>query len=367
MTEQSIMMCATSPRDTMVCWLTQQAFPLWAETGWDATLGMFLERLDMAARPLPDVPRRAMVQARQIFAYGIAARRGWSAQAADRIDRAGDSLVKRYYRADGAPGWVFAVDRSGAVSDTRRDLYGHAFVLLALATLATVSGNRRMLVLADETLDFLETSMASPAGGYVDALPAPTGGALRQNPHMHLFEALLALHEAAPDGPYLDRAGRLLDLMTSRFLQGPDRVLAEFFDADWSPLGGPDVAFEPGHHFEWVWLITRYAALRGQPAPDFAPNLWATATRLGLGPESVIYDEVSPERGVLQRSTRLWPYTEAAKAACCPATRSMPLDPEGFLSGLHRRFLQSAPAGSWIDHLDADLVPQSSFAPASSL
>ena len=90
--------------------------------------------------------------------------------------------------------------RSGAtacVADPRRDLYAHAFVLLAIASYVGATGNRRALSLADETLAFLDDHMASPdGGGFVEQLP-PLGGVRRQNPHMHLFEALLALWECS--------------------------------------------------------------------------------------------------------------------------------------------------------------------------
>ena len=335
-------------RKAMLDWMVVQALPLWIDAGWDPQTGLFLERLDGSGRPLADVPRRLMVQARQIFSFSVAARRGWCPAALDRLNQAADAMVRLYYRRDGAPGWIFSVDRSGIPVDSRRDFYSLSFVLLALAKLAVARGDGQALALANETLTFMDAYMASPGGGYVDALPQPPHAQLRQNPHMHLLEALLALHEAAPDGDYLERARGVVTLLTSRFLHGQPPVLAEFFDPNWKVLGGPDISFEPGHHFEWAWLLTRHAELSKGALPEVAASLWTTAVTVGLSRDLVIFDEVSPARGVIQRSTRLWPYCEAAKAACFFSASNPTAD--SFLTSLLERFLKPAYPGSWVDH-----------------
>src|SRR3546814_14289476 len=80
--------------------------------------------------------------------------------------------------------------------------------------------------------------------------------------HMHLLEACLALHEATKETAYLDRAGLLLDLFRDRFLVTGS--LREFFTDDLRPApGDAGRIVEPGHHFEWVWLLHRYGLVTG--------------------------------------------------------------------------------------------------------
>ena len=47
-------------------WLDRFALPFWSTVGFDEVLGIFHERVDFDGRPLPSLPRRIMVQCRQI-------------------------------------------------------------------------------------------------------------------------------------------------------------------------------------------------------------------------------------------------------------------------------------------------------------
>ena len=356
----------TGPRPWLD-WLAGSALPLWTGAGWDRASETFVERLDLAGRPLVDAPPRVMVQGRQIYVMCVAHRRCWM-RGADRIAAAATrSMIRRYHAVDGRPGWVFSATRDGTVVDATRDLYGHAFVLLALANAAATLAEPVFLDLADETLDFLDGHMASPAGGYTEAWPSVVRPR-RQNPHMHLFEALLALHEASPERGYLARAASLLDLAEACFFLGRNPVLVEFFFFFFVTGYTVIYTFEPGHHFEWVWLLDRFSRLGGRTTERLAAALLQVALDHGLGPFGLVLDEVSESGTAISAATRLWPQTEAAKAMGTGVARSMSAPAtDHFLNGLTERFLVPAVAGSWIDQLDEAGVARSLFAPASSL
>jgi len=215
-----------------------------------------VEQLDFDGTPHLDAPRRVMVQARQIYVYALAHRRAWFSAGEALSFNAYDSMKRHYHAADGLPGWVFSIHRDGRIHDSNRDLYAHAFVLFALASIAQLTGEREPLDRAQETLAFLDQSMSASSGGYIESWPTPSAPR-RQNPHMHLLEAVLALHEVDPSGGHLERAEALVLLAVERFIHGGsgEGVLVEFFDDSLAPLDGTDYPFEPGHHFEWVWLL----------------------------------------------------------------------------------------------------------------
>ncbi len=48
------------------------------------------------------------------------------------------------------------------------------------------------------------------------------------------------------------------------FIDGGTGALREFFDHDWAPIPGDKGRIvEPGHLFEWAWLLLRWAERRG--------------------------------------------------------------------------------------------------------
>ncbi|WP_051949077.1 AGE family epimerase/isomerase [Methylosinus sp. PW1] len=358
---------AEEPR-SIRAWLKEKALPLWASNGWDERTSSFVERLSLTGAPLLETPRRAMVQARQIYTYSVAHRTGWFAEGAELVARAGATMIERYYEADGARGWAFSVARDGAVVDGRRDLYTHAFILLALAKAYETTRDSAYIAIADATLSFLDRDMASEHGGYVETLPA-SDSPRRQNSHMHLFEALLSLFDATKRSAYLERAIVVRDIFFSRFVQAEDSILVECFDEIWRPLDGPHFPFEPGHHFEWIWLLEQNEELRHFNQTSTVARLWETALRSGVGADGRIYARATVG-GAADRATRLWFYAEAAKAAHVMRSKYRRCDgpmASDFLDAMRVRFLEPATSGSWIDEFDAYGSAKVDFAPASSL
>ena len=156
--------------DRMRTWLVQDCLPLWIDRGFDPSSGGFHEILDFQGNPDASAPRRLTVQGRQIFTYARAMLLGW-ADCRDKIDSAFNALIERYRSPDGKPGFVFKVDGKGKIVDANRDLYAHAFVLLAAAGYYKLTGDSQAIALADDTLAYLDEAMVAPRGGYVDSMP----------------------------------------------------------------------------------------------------------------------------------------------------------------------------------------------------
>ena len=89
-----------------------------------------------------------------------------------------------------------------------------------------------------------------------------------------------------------------------------------------------------------------------------------------VAPSGLIYDELDDDLVPVRRSHRLWPHTEAIKAA---AVRHAAGDAEALpfasamAGALMQRFLDRPFAGGWTDQLGPDLAPLVDYVPASSL
>lgn len=346
-------------------WLFEACFPFWASRGVDPR-GGFRERLALDGSPLDDATGRVRVQARQTYVFAHAALLGWApARARDLARRGVEAMLGPCRRPDGLFGRTL---KPGAgLADDQPELYDNAFCLMALSWAARALGEPALLDEADACLAALDARLAHPAGGFHETLPprAPR----RQNPHMHLFEAALSLHAADPARGYLARADAICALLEAKFVEPAGGALREYFDDDWSPAtGAAGATIEPGHMFEWTWLLGEYARAKGAPLSPLARRLYAAALPFvdarGFVPQTATLDG-----RVDDASRRTWPQTEALKAhialheagdegAAARAGRC--------LASLFDDYLSGVPAGGWRDHFDAAGAPLATDIPAST-
>jgi mannose/cellobiose epimerase-like protein (N-acyl-D-glucosamine 2-epimerase family) len=288
-------------------WLLEAMLPLWCAAGFDERTGQFAEALTLAGEPLP-LTRRTLVQARQMFVVCAGGRLGWTGPWRERASAAGEVLLGRG-RSDSGD-WIYSFDTAGAPAETRSDLYTQAFVIFGLAEAGRALGRGDFIAAAQATCARLEVGWADRSGGFLEGEIAPHPG--RQNPHMHLLEAFLALHAATGEAADLARAERIAQLFTGRLLTAPGCVPEEF-DADWRPITAAGAA--PGHQFEWAWLLGRLQRAGGADRSATATALAAFGEGYGVDDAGFAVDEIWLDGAVKSPEARLWPQTERLKAA----------------------------------------------------
>lgn len=356
-----------APTTTLARWLCSEALPLWATAGRDGVCGGVHERLRWDGTPDLGVPKRVRVQARQIYCYAHAADLGWF----DGLGLAGgllDWLMVKAHAVDGRPGFAHLLQADGAVANPLRDAYDHAFILLALGWYAKASGDAQVHGLIGRILAFLDEAMLAPDGSYREGVPASLPR--RQNPHMHLFEAMLGLHETIAYPGALERAHRLHAMLETCFLQ-PAPILREFFDDAWHPAAGDEGrSVEPGHQAEWCWLLRRYERAAGLTPGALASALIDAAEATCEAATGFLIDEADVERRPRRRSRRLWPQTEWAKAWLAEqriGRAGADARAKHALAMLMDGYLGKPIPGGWIDQFDEHGRPMLETIPASSL
>jgi mannose-1-phosphate guanylyltransferase/mannose-6-phosphate isomerase len=354
-------------------WLDHSALPLWWTAGADHERGGFFELLDDQARP-SRVPRRLRVQARQAYSYATAGLAGWQGPWRAAVKHALDVLDTRYRRADGL--YRTLVDDDGAPLDERAFLYDQAFVLLALAAAAQAGiETQRCATEANELRAILTTQFAHKAGGFREE--ELRGSTFQSNPHMHLLEAALAWSGSEPNGEWQRLADSIVDLCLERFVDAESGMLREFFDDAGAPVAGfPGAIIEPGHQFEWAWLLCRWAEARGDVrAQTAATRLFDVGERYGIDTlRGVAIDVLLADMSPHSRQARLWPQTERLKAALALAARAendeqrRAYEKSGLAAaeGLSH-YLHTSIPGLWHDKMRADGTFVSEPSPASSL
>ncbi|MGP8472763.1 AGE family epimerase/isomerase [Burkholderia sp. PR2] len=282
--------------------------PIWQGSGFDQTLRLPFEAVDPANHaPLPVTRYRAMACARQLFVFAQA---GHTAHAATLFD----SLCSRF-RDPRHGGWFYSVDAQGAPLDTTKDLYTHAFVVFACAAWHAASGDTAARTVAEDTAALIQDRFApQPGDALLDAARhadfSSSGSGTLQNPLMHLTEAWLAAADAFDDAAFDDALLRTAQAVERTFVDTATGCIAEL------PLGATDNRFEPGHQFEWFYLVDAAGARLAQTGlPDALARAFAFAEQHGIDPRTgAVCAAVDAQGACIDGTQRIWAQTEYLRA-----------------------------------------------------
>jgi mannose/cellobiose epimerase-like protein (N-acyl-D-glucosamine 2-epimerase family) len=342
-------------------WLTRTLVPAWIARTVVAGSPGYVESFTHAGEPDPAPARTTLVTARLVYVYSHAYLLRPDPAALAAAQHGVAFLLTRCRGSDGR--FRHRVQPDGTAIDDRTDLYDLAFVLFALAWFARASGDRQVLTAADEIDAFMEAELARPNGGFAEdslgTLPR------RQNPHMHLLEAFHALAETTGEARWLDRARAIVRLTEASLFDRETGSLGEFFPGDWQPWPGERGRLrEPGHHFEWVWLLAHHARLTGERhGLGLADRLHAFGLRHGIAalPDGspLVLDEIDRNGTPVATTGLLWPQTEAIKAFSArleagDASAGARLD--AHLATIFRHFVD-ADTGLWHNQVTAEGEP----------
>ncbi len=356
----------------LVDWLSGDAFSAWIRAGFDAGSGNSYERLLSLDTADTRATLRTRTQARQLFVLSVAQVLRWSLPRSSTVAARADALntfIDRHCRQENDDGYVRSLAPDSSVQDKGHDLYDHACFLLADAWRYRAFGVDSAIESAQRNLLFLDTHLAHPDGGWREG-DYPHAHR-RQNPHMHLFEGLLALYETTGDDDWLARAGEVFTLFTEHFFDADSGVVLEFFDDALRPApGDAGSTVEPGHGMEWVWLLRWYERLSGTSTAAYADALFTNGLARGQSDSGLLFDEIGADGTVRAGTKRLWHMPELIKAGIVQARAGRG---EGervaarAIEDFFTHFVAAAPRAPYCDQLDANDAVIDASAAASSM
>jgi mannose-6-phosphate isomerase len=315
-------------------WLLDHALPLWDEHGVDRRSGGYFETISspgpQATLQVSGDVRRGRVVARQIYVFDVGQRLGWRSHASSPVAHGCDYLFSRLHRGDG----LFHTSVDGSTLEPRSpfSLYEQAFYLFALARLnATVGERYPIAATAVRCLDRLRSSVGKSIGGFEESTPPSLP--LKSNPHMHLLEAALAWIEVT-DGslqqPWTELAREIVGLCLTRFRDNATGAIREYFDYQWRPVAGDDGrVVEPGHQFEWAWLLMQWSESSCSTIAERAACARAALQLVEVGERwgvdavrGIAVNEMWDDMSLKDAAAKLWPQTERVKAWCAVLGRA---------------------------------------------
>ena len=339
-------------------WLMGSALPLWQARGIDSAHGGFVEWLDQGGNPMPGA-KRCYPQARQIYAFAQAGLMGWDGPWRTTVEAGLDFFLSGYFREDGLVRLRLSAD--GTIEDETPRLYDQAFALLALATARRALPERTDLEPhAARLRERLIADRRAPGRGFVEVVGHP----FYANPNMHLFEAALAWAEISDDPAWAEIADEIAQLALTKYIDPDGGFLLEYFDAAWSPIPGEDGRLvEPGHQFEWAWLLMNWSRLRDRPEGLTAAARLYDIGRVGVDEiRGIAINALWSDLSVRDAEARTWPQTEWIKAAVVLAQCEAPGSPRqaALLADVAdairalAKYLRTPVPGLWWDRCLAD-------------
>ncbi|MET1078534.1 MAG: AGE family epimerase/isomerase [Pseudomonas sp.] len=324
----------------------QVVVPLWQGPGWNPVLALPYEAL-LEGTPLAPQRYRAMACARQLYLFASLLDTPQEADARAHAAQLFDSL-QRHFHDPLHGGWFYSIDALGQPLDRRKDLYSHAFVIFACAHYRGKVADPQVDAVLDQALDLLARHFADGDGLYHAELAedwSDLGSGPLQNPLMHLAEALLVSLDLRPSPALATTLMRLADGMQRRFVDPERSLVLEH------PLGTANNWFEPGHQFEWFYLVESSPLLRGGALHTSLQRAFEQVERLGVI-DGAVQARLAPSGQLLDGTRRIWAQAEYLRA--------LTLRPEGEarvlqqLRALQQHFLH--PAG-WTECREGDGRP----------
>ncbi|MFK0086276.1 AGE family epimerase/isomerase [Pseudomonas sp. NPDC090755] len=284
----------------------QRIVPLWLGPGWNADMALPFEALDEEARPLPVQRYRAMACARQLYLFSSRIEQPGARERAAALFR---SLQRHFHDAEHG-GWFYSIDAQGKPLDRRKDLYTHAFIIFACAHYWGQVREQLVESTLNAALNVISERFAREDGLYEASLGedwADLGSGPLQNPLMHLAEAFLGTLAVRDDAQVQAALVALADAMQAHFVDEQHGVVLE------KPRGAVDNWFEPGHQFEWFFLLETSDLLRGSTLHASLERAFGYAELKGVRGTAVLA-MLDADGAIKDATQRIWAQAEYLRA-----------------------------------------------------
>jgi mannose-6-phosphate isomerase len=181
----------------------------------------------------------------------------------------------------------------------------------------------------------------------------------------------MSVYRATSDDRYLEKATHIARTLFPVFMDSDDGVLREYFTEELR-VDGDRNEIEPGHMFEWVWLLNTYETFARHDTSDDRNALYARAEQLGPDPKfhGFVSNEVDIAAPGARGPKRLWPQLEYLRASCVQAREGNAHAEDmipALINAIFETYLKTDVEGLWVDEFDERGAPIAQAVPASIL
>ncbi len=272
----------------------------------------------------PGAERGALLTSRILWTYSAAYARYRDAAYLAMADHAYSDLQSHFHDPK-FDGYWWSVSANGAVLRDRKQVYGQAFAVYALAEYHAATGRREPLDQAVATHRLIEGHARARHGGYLEAFgrawepisdmrlsEVDLNEPKSQNTHLHVMEAYTRLLSVWPNPALRAALEELVNVMLDRIVNPATGHLGLFFAEDWT-LRSDRISY--GHDIEAAWLLTWAADALGdvglvKRVRALAVTIAAATLAEGVDADGGVYNQGGPG-GLTDTNKEWWPQAEA--------------------------------------------------------
>ncbi|RME95644.1 MAG: hypothetical protein D6766_02720 [Verrucomicrobia bacterium] len=262
--------------------LRSQVMPYWYDTAVDWQRGGYVLADDGRDGRDEATEKQIVTQARMVWGFALAHRRGWSTAARDYLKAAenGYRFLLAKFRDPVQGGYFWSTDLEGRPLNDRKNLYGLSFVVYAFVEYFRAGGEQPALEHAMELYRVIQDRMHDDRHGgwgehYTrdwrlvteqdDQVVVELAGRKSANAHLHWMEALTELYDATRDPAVRASLEEALEI-NRKWFYPPEPARSAFHrEFDWARVtGGRSDGLSFGHNVEFAWLMIRAQRVLGQ-------------------------------------------------------------------------------------------------------
>ena len=300
-------------------WFIFDAIPIWKKYGVDWDDGGFFEALDHESNPI-ESPRRTRVICRQIYVFTVAYELSKANELKSIISEGYRYLLSKLQCDSGF--FAYSYSNLEKANDKKVFLYEQAFVIFVLAALFKHDSEFYFdsLEIAKNLLNKIKKrwflNQFQEQSTLIDQY--------HTDPYMHLLEGLILWEEVLENkkmsnqnSEFKKLSDYIVSLVISKFIDKKFGFIAEEYSYNWRKLNDEFSIIEPGHQFEWSWLLIKWSRIRNctDKIKRFSIELIDFAEKYGIDKETLlVVDSISSEFKILKAESKIWPQCERLKA-----------------------------------------------------
>ncbi|WP_438495834.1 AGE family epimerase/isomerase [Paenibacillus sp. IHBB 3054] len=297
----------------------------WMEHTLDEQHGGFVGEIDNQLNVVEGAEKSLVLNARILWTFASAYRMYRKAEYLSMAERAYSYLLEHFTDKEYG-GFYWMVDALGAPSQPKKQVYGQAFAIYALAEFHHATGNLQALEQAVELFRLLEKHGYDPLyKGYIEALSREwqvtddlslsakdMNEKKSMNTHLHVLEGYTGLYRVWKSEELKVKLSRLIETMLDHIIDGEGKHFHLFLDEEWH-VKSELVSY--GHDIEGSWLLVEAAEVLGdekllQRVRTVALSMAEAALEEGIASDGGIWNEADGS-GLLSKDKDWWPQAEA--------------------------------------------------------